>query len=570
MSPREARVSVAGIEGAIRLRLHGANDRYISDELAAGEVWEPLETELVRRLVGSGDIFIDGGANIGWYSVVAGRANASVVAAEPMSKNLRLLRENIELNGVAGVVTVLPAALGARPGSANLQLSPDNQGDHRVSISPVGKTERVEITTIDVVCIGQTPRLVKLDTQGSEARILRGAWRTLSFEAATATALILEFWPYGLDDCGSSAEELIGLLSTYVPESHDCFEISEELGVLVPTTLSDLARMAREGDYSVEARGHMNLAVLPRSDLSVVADLVSERLREGGPPTSRGAFDLSAAERSVYSQFGEDGVIEDLALRTGCVHTFVEFGAGDGTECNSRYAREHGWRVAAFDGDPADEELVTKTFVTAENAAGLLATTGLADELGVLSIDVDGNDYWILRSLLEMSKPSIVVVEYNATLGPVEPLAVVYRAQRRWDHTNYFGASLQAYAVLGAQFGYSLVGCGREGVNAYFVRTDLLPRANLEAVPVPTAYRPPTYGIVGPLGAFAGHLPTTRRFERVGSAEDADSAYRAAMSPVGVRTMRRIVNRVRVSDIRRYGAAWLRNLLALIRHLPTR
>jgi FkbM family methyltransferase len=557
VEPRTARVKVDGIDSEVVFDVHAAHDRFVSDEIVGLGTWEPLETDVVRRLLDPGVLFLDAGANLGWYTVLAALWGARVIAVEPFSANLRLLRSNIARNGVQALVTVVPAALGAALGVADLELSTDNQGDHRMSASPTGSVERVQCSTIDELCNGEVPAVIKLDTQGSEVRILRGGMDTCRPDAVVNTSFVIEYWPHGLAYCGSSSEELIGLLAPYVPASHLCFEIDERSRVLRGLTLADLANMARAGDYTPAAGGHMNLLIVPYQNLSRVADLIGE-----GEAGSADAAPFAPAryECSVYSQNGEDGVIAELARRTGCPKTMVEFGAGDGTECNSKFPSESGWTVAAFDGDPGSSSWVQRAFVTAENAVELVQSATLDDELGVLSIDLDGNDYWVLRQLLMVIRPQIVVAEYNATLGPVDALTVRYRPQRRWDHTNYFGASLAALATLGGSTGYSLVGCDSAGVNAFFVQTQQLKAAGLRPMPVASAYMPPTYGRVGPTGEHLGHDVSVRRFVVVESDLDAERAYRPWVRSVWSRPFRLAVEALRTCDAWRYGRRWLSNV----------
>ena len=137
---------------------------------------------------------------------------------------------------------------------------------------------------------------------------------------------------------------------------------------------------------------------------------------------------LAAAERSSTSPNGEDGVIEHLARLTSCPRVMVELGAGDGSECNSSNPRACGWRVAAFDGDPESSTWVKRAFLTAENVNVLLVEEALSTPIGVLSIDLDGNDFWLLHQLEDRFLPTILVVEYNGTLGPVNALTVPFSA----------------------------------------------------------------------------------------------------------------------------------------------
>jgi hypothetical protein len=106
------------------------------------------------------------------------------------------------------------------------------------------------------------------------------------------------------------------------------------------------------------------------------------------------------------------------------------------------------------------------------NVEALFAQAGVPEEPDVLSIDVDGNDYWIWRAL-ERHRPRVVVIEYNGDLPPDSQQVMPYTPGFRWDHSSGYGAALGALEALGADKGYTLVHTESAGVNAFFVRSDL-------------------------------------------------------------------------------------------------
>lgn len=204
------------------------------------------------------------------------------------------------------------------------------------------------------------------------------------------------------------------------------------------------------------------------------------------------ACDLDRHERRVYSQNGEDGVLARLfQLVPPVARHFVEFGVEDGRQRNTRLLETQGWGGLLMDCDaPPDHPRIRRAAVTAESVNDLFRQHGVPPEFDLLSIDIDGNDYWVWNALDPSYRPRVVAVEYNASFPPTESVAIAYDPDFRWRRTNYFGASLLAFARLGARRGYELVYCDRRGVNAFFVRADVnpyLPRT------VADVYRQPDY-----------------------------------------------------------------------------
>ena len=215
--------------------------------------------------------------------------------------------------------------------------------------------------------------------------------------------------------------------------------------------------------------------------------------------------DLAAHEFRVFSQWGEDGIIDHLLRQVPVARKlFVEFGVEDYSEANTRFLLTHrNWAGLIMDASPRNIAAIRsdeiywrhnlkaeETFITRENINGLLSRNGVAGEIGLLSIDIDGNDYWVWEAI-EGVQPSLVVVEYNARFGGERAVTVPYKAdfERHKAHHSgiYYGASLKAFCVLAARKGYALVGSNTAGNNAFFVRRDLLP-ASLREVSASEAW----------------------------------------------------------------------------------
>lgn len=196
-------------------------------------------------------------------------------------------------------------------------------------------------------------------------------------------------------------------------------------------------------------------------------------------------------EYSVFSQWGEDGILDWLISKLPNIpRSFVEFGVETYTEANTRFLLLlRNWRGLIIDGSKANIEEVKKqdifwrynltarcSFITAENINSLIEEAKFKGEIGVLSIDIDGNDYWVWKAI-EIIIPAIVIIEYNAVFGDLHQLTVPYRpdfSRSKAHFSNlYFGASLQALIQLGKSKGYKFIGTCSAGVNAFFLRDDL-------------------------------------------------------------------------------------------------
>lgn len=214
---------------------------------------------------------------------------------------------------------------------------------------------------------------------------------------------------------------------------------------------------------------------------------------------------LSRNEFRVFSQWGEDGIIQLLLRQIGPVpEIFVEFGVEDYTEANTRFLLvNNNWSGLVIDGSEDNVARIKKqaiswqhsltavrAFITRENINRILAENGIGNEVGLLSIDIDGNDYWVWEAIT--LNAAIVVIEYNHRFGAGRAVTVPYREdffRTTAHHSNvYYGASLRALCLLGKRKGYAFVGCNSAGNNAFFVRRDLLP-ARMREVPVEEGFR---------------------------------------------------------------------------------
>lgn len=214
-----------------------------------------------------------------------------------------------------------------------------------------------------------------------------------------------------------------------------------------------------------------------------VAELVRRHARRSRTGTAR---PLGRYELRGFSQNGEDGVIAEIMRRIGTSgRTFVEFGIESGREGNCvLLADVLGWSGLFIEPEAehfrrlsakyaANRRIQTvQSLVTPDNVERLFRDAVVAQEPDILSIDVDGADYWIWEAITSYL-PRLVVVEYNAALGALRRAVQPRDHSGGWDGTDGFGASIAALEALAEVKGYRLVHTDLTGCNAFFVRADL-------------------------------------------------------------------------------------------------
>jgi hypothetical protein len=215
-------------------------------------------------------------------------------------------------------------------------------------------------------------------------------------------------------------------------------------------------------------------------------------------------------EFQVFSQWGEDGIIQHLTKAIEIKNrTFIEFGVEDFSESNCRFLlMKDNWSGFVIDGSSKNIERLKRSyfywkhhidgisaFITKENINALLMKSGFEEDLGILSIDLDGNDYFILEAI-KCFKPRILICEFNSVFGATRKISIPYEPEfiRTNKHYSnlYWGASLSAMTHIANQKGYSLVGTNQASNNAFYVRSDLL-NSNIESLSVEQAYSPSLY-----------------------------------------------------------------------------
>lgn len=219
---------------------------------------------------------------------------------------------------------------------------------------------------------------------------------------------------------------------------------------------------------------------------------------------------LADVEFRVYSQFGDDGIIQWLLGRIPDLPPrFIEFGVEDYTEATTRFLLVHDrWSGLVMDGALTNiRRLKNKkcfwrhdltaiaVFLDRDNVDRLISEWARGRDIGILHIDVDGNDYWLWEAIHSID-PWIVIIEYNAIFGAERAITTPYspdfRRLRAHYSGQYYGASLAALTHLANRRGYVLIGTNGAGNNAYFVKRQLI-GGPLRELAVTDAYSPPQF-----------------------------------------------------------------------------
>ena len=289
----------------------------------------------------------------------------------------------------------------------------------------------------------------------------------------------------------------------------------EHLGAL-PGVAAQLDRLAR----ATETTQQRNAATMPavqrltevtektERHLAMIAGIMAQREIVGIMSDAR--FDhplrLERSGFKVHSEYDEDGIIDEIFRRIGTTNrTFVEFGAGNGTENCTGFLLMQGWRGLWLDGSDAflrtvniswkaelarDQLVACQAFLTVDTIDQVIGDAGFSGEIDLLSVDIDGNDYHILEKIGVVS-PRVICAEYNANIPPHIDWKMARKDDYVWEGLDdRTGASLKALENMLGRRGYALVGCGVAGVNAFFVRRDLVAGKFAEPFTAENHYNP--------------------------------------------------------------------------------
>jgi FkbM family methyltransferase len=257
------RLQIPGLQAPLQLYIHGEQDQYVSRRIREGGIWEPYETSLVLSMLKSGDVFVDVGANIGYFSILAASVvqdGGAVFAFEPDPANFRLLQESALLNGQQNVINAVEAGLADDSGDGQLYLSQDNLGDHQIYAAGDKRSSlpitlhngshylRERVQRID---------LLKVDTQGSEYQVMAGLLPLLQ-ALPQVPRIIIELTPLSLRQAGSSGRALIELLATLGQPLWIIDHIEHRLAA---SNAAELAQWCDDVDAVAGDQGFMNVLV---------------------------------------------------------------------------------------------------------------------------------------------------------------------------------------------------------------------------------------------------------------------------------------------------------------------
>lgn len=470
-----------------------ANDYYIQKYLRRGYLFEKYVTMAVYAFCNDNDVIFDVGANIGSVSIPCAK-KFNVFAFEPFKVTHDILIKNIKENNVQDKITVYNVAVGDKKGKVSMDTSVKEMDGKEVKIDFESKEEinygglmlgidgqEVDMITLDSLMDKvKKVKLMKVDVEGAEPLVFYGA-RELIKRDMPIIIFEKNWQVLGKDvlDKMEVKEQVANF---------DIIEYCKSIGyerllylhlediVLIPPntkrTLNDKLFQYWRVDYipylkkqKINASGYKLYNLL-----KVKWDRTYDTITDIKLPDNKTIDDIANYSHGVYSQNGEDGIIQMIFKVIGTTNNyFVEFGTQDGSECNTRYLREHDkWTGLMMDGGFHNSFIgLHKEFITLKNILQLFKKYKVPKTFDLLSIDIDGNDFYIWNKICTEYTPRVIIVEYNSSYG-LEDKTIVYKDNFYFNKSLYFGASLTTFLKLARKHKYSLV--GTDSVNAYFIK----------------------------------------------------------------------------------------------------
>jgi len=256
-------LQIPDLPTSLQLRVHGEQDQTISRRIREAGIWEPYETSLLLSMLQPGDVFVDVGANIGYFSVLAACVvgeGGAVFAFEPDPDNVCLLRANVALNGFQQQVVTVEAGLADSCRDGQLFLSEDNLGDHQIYASGESRVSLPVTLYNGSRYLGdklQRLDVLKVDTQGSEYEVMAGLLPLL-LQLPSMPRIIIELTPWSLRQAGASGRALIELLASL---GQPLWIIDHVEHALAASDAEELAQWCDDVDAVAGDQGFMNILV---------------------------------------------------------------------------------------------------------------------------------------------------------------------------------------------------------------------------------------------------------------------------------------------------------------------
>ncbi len=256
---------IPGLGSELAMQVHAVADVHVSAAIAGEGIWEPQETRFLLDTLRPGDVFVDVGANIGYFALLASRLvgpTGAVLAFEPETANFALLEANCRLNGCANI-RCFQAALGEENASGTLYLNELNRGDHSLYPTEPGRTgQGISIVNGSRLVGAIHPRVncIKIDTQGAECEVVRGL-RELIAASADDLIMIIEFSPLHLRKAGTSGRTLLELLGDH---PWQMYLMDGAANGLLPVTAQQVRSLNDLTEQDPESEGFFNLVLAGR------------------------------------------------------------------------------------------------------------------------------------------------------------------------------------------------------------------------------------------------------------------------------------------------------------------
>lgn len=250
--------------GVTSMRIQGHRIKFLADDtgiapsLLTFGVYEPQATALLSKILQPGMVFLDVGANFGYFSIIAASKvgpRGAVISVEPEPFNFALLTENVHVNGYNDRCICIPECAGASESTETLFLDVENAGNHsllRKNIpTDVNRSIPIRLRTVDAMLADQNIEradVIKIDTQGAEVQVLRGMTEALRGVAC----VMIEFWPFGIENFGNDPQELLSILRKVGLSLIDC----DNMQPLYPQNDDDLVARCKGRK---NGRGYMNI-----------------------------------------------------------------------------------------------------------------------------------------------------------------------------------------------------------------------------------------------------------------------------------------------------------------------